>query len=97
VPCNGVCARGHVAFTSGRSQRFFEEEAFGLTNLLDGLGRGRRRGREFVEDVRVVLRNGVCALHTWRSRAVGSPPILRGGSGLDELLDGFGAWPPARR
>jgi hypothetical protein len=51
----------------------------------------------FVEDVRVVPRNGVCARPTWRSRAVGSHRFFAEEAGLTNLLDGFGAWPPARR
>jgi hypothetical protein len=41
--------------------------------------------------------NGVCALHTWRSRAVGSHRFFaEEASGLTNLLDGFGAWSPSR-
>jgi hypothetical protein len=95
--CRAKALRAAHALTSGRSQRFFEEEAFGLTNLLDGIGAWCRRGREFVEDV------GRRAAQ-WRLRAAHVAltsgrvsPILRGGGGLDELLEGFGAWSPARR
>jgi hypothetical protein len=91
VPCYDVSARGQVALTSGGgANRFFVEEAFGSTNLLTDLGRGRQQRGELVERAASVMLWRLRAA-TWRSRAAGFHRLFaEEASGLTNLLDGFG-------
>jgi hypothetical protein len=69
---------GNVALTSGRVSPILRGARLWLDEVAGRIWGGiARRGREFVENVRVVPRNGVCSRATWLTSGRVSP-ILRG-------------------